>query len=453
MRILLVSPFFPPLHAVASLRTYGFARAWARAGCEVTVLTTAKRPDQAGMPRPLESIKVVEVEYAAPVLLEKLRRRHKSALPAPPGPLDQSSGNGLPAPPRRWFRLLRWFRERTGVFSSVRMPDLTDFWVGPALAWARRQPAERPWDVVVSSAGPYTAHLVARALKRDRRARYWVADFRDLWTQNHLYHGLFPFTLIETREESRCLREADLLVTVTEELAGKLRSRTVRPVEVIYNGYDPESLTLLPAAPYFPPDGQRRLVYSGTFYPQGQDPTPLLCALKRLRALQPNLGKSLSLVVAGWSGPLWRELARRHGVADLLHILGVLPHEETLRLERDATALVLLDWHDPRQGVMTGKVFEYLSAPGPILTIGGATDSTLAQMIRRTGRGFHLGADEDRITNVLVDLLDNPAQLHLTPDNRVLGQLTRPVQSLRLLERMRQALAVAREDRHLKEAA
>jgi glycosyltransferase involved in cell wall biosynthesis len=391
------------------------------------------------MPRPLETIKVEEVDFEPPAFLEMLRRQHKDTSQASSGSLEQQ-GPALAARPQRWFRLLRWFRDRTGVFSSVRMPDITDYWIGPALAWARRQPAARPWDVIVSSAGPYTAHLVARALRREGRAACWVADFRDLWTQNHLYCGLFPFTVRERLEERRCLREADLLVTVTEELAARLRTRTARPVEVIYNGYDPESLTLLTRVPFFPADGVRRLVYSGTYYPQGQDPTPLLRALKRLRDRRRDLPQRLALVVAGWSGPLWRDLARRHGVTDLLQILGVLPHEETLRLERDATALVLLDWHDARQGIMTGKVFEYLSAPGPILTIGGTADSTLAQMIRRTGRGFHLGDDEEQITRILTDLLTDPARLLLSPDQRFLGELTRPVQSQRLLQLIRQAL-------------
>jgi glycosyltransferase involved in cell wall biosynthesis len=435
MRILLVSPFFPPLHAVASLRTYGFARAWGRAGCRVTVLTTVKRPDQAGLPRPVDGLTVVEIDYRVPALLERLRAHYKAG-PAAPGPAAPAA-----APRRR--RLLGWlrrFRERTGIFASVRMPDLTDFWVRPALAWARRQPGEPAWDVVVSSAGPYTAHLVARALKRERRAGLWVAEFRDLWTENHIYRGLFPFTLKERYEEDRCLREADLVVTVTENLAGKLRARTARPVEVIYNGYDPESMKLLSPEPFFPPDGVCRLVYSGTWYPQGQDPGPLLRALRGLSSSRPDLPRRFALVVAGWSVPLWRELAGRHGVADLLQALGVLPHEETLRLERDASALLLLDWRDPRQGVMTGKVFEYLSAPGPILTVGGAADSTLAQLIRRTGRGFHLGTDEGRITGALLDLLDRPERLRLTPDLRYLADLTRPVQSLRLLERIRRAL-------------
>ena len=43
MRILLVSPYFPPQQAIASLRAHSFASAWSSAGVEVTVLTTRKR--------------------------------------------------------------------------------------------------------------------------------------------------------------------------------------------------------------------------------------------------------------------------------------------------------------------------------------------------------------------------------------------------------------------------
>ena len=48
-RLLLVTPFFPPQHAAASLRTASFASAWSELGADVTVLTTKKRHDQQGM--------------------------------------------------------------------------------------------------------------------------------------------------------------------------------------------------------------------------------------------------------------------------------------------------------------------------------------------------------------------------------------------------------------------
>jgi glycosyltransferase involved in cell wall biosynthesis len=426
VRLLLVAPCFPPLHAVASLRTYGFARAWMRAGCQVTVLTTRKRPDQGGLELPRDGLDIVEVDYHIPCFLERWRQRHKSeGLPAAAGGPGRSTS---------WLlKGLRRLRQRSGIFAAVRMPDLTDYWIRPALAWVRRQSQRPAWDAVISSSGPYTAHLVAYHLVREGWARRWIADFRDLWTDNHIYRGLFPFTLWERWWERRILRCADLLVTVTEELAGRLRARGGRQVVVIYNGYDPESLRLLSPQPFFPADGVRRLVYPGTWYPQGQDAGPLLRAMQRLWQRRPELPQRFALVVAGWSQHLWRMQAERYGLQPLVQFLGILPYEETLRLERDADALLLLDWHDPRQGVLTGKVFEYLSAPGPILAVGGSPDSPLGQLLRRTGRGWHLGTQEEHIAQVLAKLIDQPELLRGTPNSQALAELTRPVQSLRLL--------------------
>ena len=66
MRILLVAEFFPPHRAVASLRTHSFAENWAAAGHDVTVLTTIKRDDQAGLDLPTTGFRVIEIPYRVP---------------------------------------------------------------------------------------------------------------------------------------------------------------------------------------------------------------------------------------------------------------------------------------------------------------------------------------------------------------------------------------------------
>ncbi|MCI0376942.1 MAG: glycosyltransferase [Gemmataceae bacterium] len=431
MRLLLVTPCFPPLQASGSLRTQGFARAWSQSGCAVTVLTTVKRADQAGMPLPVDGFDVVEIDYQAPVLLEKLRQSGKRAR-----------GADIPvcqAALRRRSGVLAWLhrlKERTGVFSAIRMPDLTDYWIKPALAWARQQPS---WDVVVSSFGPYSAHLVARALKREGRAAIWVADYRDLWTDNCAFTGLFPFTIWERRQEAHCLREADLIVTVTETLADKLRARTPRPVEVIYNGYNPEDSQAVAPERFFPCDGIRRIVYTGTYYPQGHDATPLLRALHVLKQTRPDVFARLRLEVAGWNTDFWAQLARQHDVANVLHVHGPLSRSDSLRMQRDASALVLLDW-DPRDGVLSGKVFEYLAATASIFVVGGAAQSTMGWIMQRTRRGFHFGVDHRALTQALADLVAAPERLAPIADRGFLAQLTRSAQSLRLLQLVRNML-------------
>src|SRR5262245_52843225 len=201
MRILLVAPMFPPQRGVAPLRTHSFAAVWAKAGHNVTVLTTEKRLDQVGLKLSTDGFHVVELPFRAPWSLELVRRlsRERSVE----GFKRSSARSRLLAP-------IHALKARTGIFSAVRQPDLTDGWIRPATDWALKN---GPSDAVVSSGGPPAAHLVALGIKADSRCGIWAADFRDLWTDNHIYTGLFPFSLIERQRERRVLANVDRLVT------------------------------------------------------------------------------------------------------------------------------------------------------------------------------------------------------------------------------------------------
>lgn len=419
MRILIASPCFPPLNSIASLRVHAFAAHWAAAGEEVTVVSTSKRPES-GPSGNAEGFVLEELSYRVPALYEWLRSRQSNGEQA-------GRGRGL-------MRLLGRLRDRRGLFAAVRMPDLTDYWVGPAMRWCRSQP---PWDVVVSSSGPYTSHLVALALKRAGHAARWVADFRDLWVDNHLYRGIFPFSVRERMLEQQCLQEADLVVTVSPELARTLQSKTRRAVRVIYNGFDEPAASGTGQGEVFPDDRVARLVYTGTLYEKGQDPTPLLKALARLRRHDPDLASALKLVVAGRGGDQWSRLARAYAVSEFIDVRGIVSRADALGMQRGATGLLLLDWMEPKAGVLTGKVFEYLSAEAPILVVGGDDRSSAGRLVERSGLGVHLATDVARIHEALRALVKAPQCLHREPCRDFISKFSRRRQSLRLLELMR----------------
>src|SRR5690606_17553878 len=91
--------------------------------------------------------------------------------------------------------LKRFYRTRL----NERMPHRTDFWIPKAKKALERF---KEFDLIVSSYGPYSAHLVALAAKK-RFGSPWIADFRDLWCDNHTYRGLWPFTFWERRLEEK----------------------------------------------------------------------------------------------------------------------------------------------------------------------------------------------------------------------------------------------------------
>ena len=431
MRVLLITPYFPPQPAVASLRTYAFARAFADAGDDVAVLTTAKRPDQTGWPADAAGLEVIEIPYAAHPFAERARRLSRrppiSPSPPPSNVASPPTAPSAPPPPSRLRRSAENLRSRTGVYASLRMPDLTDAWIRPAVDWAAA--SNRAWDIVISSSGPYTAHLVALALIERRIATRWIADFRDLWIDNHLARGLFPFTLRERRLHARCLSNVSAVTTVSTPLADGLRRRLRRPevpVEVIYNGFEPAETAKNAASPDAPDDHAAfNLVYTGTLYPEGQDPRPLLRAMADACHAEPDLANRVQLHVAGQRDHLWKPLAEQAGVARRLRLYGRLPVDEAHALQRAAHALLAVEWRDPAAGVLTGTVFEYLPRSAPILVVGGrcepppdldpaardrpldSADGPIGAFVESARRGLALGSDPARIRNALLALLRN----------------------------------------------
>ena len=138
MRILLVSACFPPPENVASLRAQAFARYWSEAGEQVTVLTTGKCDDQTDDARSDKGYDVVEIRYDVPRLYRALRRHDHHSQKSSSSDAGSSTGN---AAKRNVFGRLK---DHSGVFSAVRMPDLTDYWVKPAVEWCRDK---EPWYV------------------------------------------------------------------------------------------------------------------------------------------------------------------------------------------------------------------------------------------------------------------------------------------------------------------
>ena len=69
---------------------------------------------------------------------------------------------------------------------------------------------------------------------------------------------------------------------------------------------------------------------------------------------------------------------------------GFVSRSESISMQKQASALLLLTWNETSyQGVIPGKLFEYMSANVPIIALitGDVADSEVAQMIRSVGAG------------------------------------------------------------------
>ncbi|HEX8385031.1 MAG TPA: glycosyltransferase, partial [Rubricoccaceae bacterium] len=257
------------------------------------------------------------------------------------------------------------------------VPDARVGWVPFAVRAARRLHRERPFDAVLTTGPPHSAHLVGRALRR-QLGTPWTADLRDPWTDIHYADALGRSDTarrLDARLEASVLREADALVTVTAPLRDAFASRAGRPVALVRNGFDPADF----AGPA-PPLGPFEVVYTGTLY---DVPTTLLDAMQRLRAE----GVDVPLRVVGPAPEALRVEAERRAVGDLVGVEPPVPHDRAVALMRSAAVLLLtVEAWSYAAGVVPGKTYEYLASGRPVLGLG-PPDGDAASVLREADGG------------------------------------------------------------------
>ena len=204
-----------------------------------------------------------------------------------------------------------------------------------------------------------------------------------------------PFRWLEPfqRRYMRMLRKnADLLTTVSKGMLDAIgisdRGR------MLSNGFDREDLP--EAETPRQEDGCFRVVYCGTIEMgrkgiPPRDLTPFFRALRGVIDQGMLKHEQLRLVYAGREGALFTDYARQCGLKDCVENHGPVSREESLRLQREADVLLLASWNTAgRQGILTGKMFEYMMMNRPVVCcVGGElAGSELKRVMTETGIGF-----------------------------------------------------------------
>ena len=200
-------------------------------------------------------------EVNAPEFLKKTRRSYQSSQK---DQTQKKENKSIKSTFKKYiFDLFHYLRFKKGIFNACRMPDFMDLWIKPAWKAIR---TKGKWDVVVSTAGPYAVHIVAERLKKHGLADKWIADYRDTWSDNYIYPGIFPFNFIERVLEKKLMRSADVISTISLPFAESLAQRYGNKVCVIENGFDLSDRESLPEESIFPDDGIVRIVHTGSIY-------------------------------------------------------------------------------------------------------------------------------------------------------------------------------------------
>jgi hypothetical protein len=388
-KVLIITYHFPPRPSVASLRPLGLANYLPEFGWQAVILTAA-------LPgRPDPKFEVVETPRRDSAVLGWGRRLFK---------LDTEQT--LMGQTAQLKKKLRIRSEKspldlllTAVGEVTAYPDPQKGWRAYAIKAGENILRQQEIKAMISTSPPVTCHVVARELK-DEFKTPWIADFRDLWTQNYYYPYSRLRKMRERRLELKTLAAADALVTISQPMADDLRGlHREKLVQSIPNGFDPAELNTTPAKL----TGKFTITYTGNLYPVKRSPAPLFVALHDLitgGSINPgDIEVRFYGTQAGWID----KQAELYGLTGVIKQFGTVPRETALSKQRESHLLLLLKWNDPEQkGAYSGKVFEYLAARRPILAVGGY-DDVITELLDKTKTGV-CGQTAEEIKALLLGL-------------------------------------------------
>lgn len=413
MKILLVAPFFPPTNVVGAVRAGKLTKYLVDKGHDVRVVAAENVQIPGTLPMEVPEERVTRFHH---LRLFNLRRPMRS--------LENSIRQGDAKMPAWLSRLYRIYR------SLFYLPDRDITWALNAL-W-RSKAALGNWrpDIVYASALPASGLIVGKALAR-RFGVPWVAELRDLWVDSHYYDLPRWRRMIDERIERNLLTDAAAFVTVSDPLAADLSRKYDKPVTVILNGFDPSDYPVTDDDAPRDPLAPITITYTGLVYPGQRDPSRLFEAL----ALMGQDMRRFRVRFYGRMLPGLRDLAVRYGVSEVVELNTPVPYRDALRLQGESDLLLLLLWDNPLEhGVYTGKLFEYLGARRPILSIG-APNGVAARLIAERGAG--LSSNDPRVIKDYLTALAAEADAGL-PKRRLPSDvgagLTRDEQFQRLLD-------------------
>jgi glycosyltransferase involved in cell wall biosynthesis len=364
MKVLIVTMYFPPSGGGGVQRPLKFATHLPELGIETHVLA----PDD---PQWIHR----DDDLHAPTLAWVHRARYV-------GPVGRKPAEELYGT----TGLARVTRQASLFGRRLLVPDENVGWNLTAIPAAIRIVKQEGIDVVITTSPPSSVHLIGAAVKRATGVK-WVADLRDSMVAHP--HRSAERLIVRAKEQGEQLTarlvasRADAIVAVSEAIADEVRERNPKgSVTHISNGSDFDDFAGLE----YQRGTRFRITHAGSFFGK-RDPRPFLTALGQVED-----------VVARFVGDFRssdREWAETLELGGRLELLPYVPRRQSLELQRDSEALLLLipEAAGRGRGVLSGKVFEYLAAERPILALV-PPDGAAAALLRETGAGIVVAPDD-----------------------------------------------------------
>ncbi|NML24194.1 glycosyltransferase [Zoogloea dura] len=463
--LLVIAGEFPPLKTIGRIRTVKFVEQLRQYGWRSIVITlqpngTEPNYDPSLSAEITDGVEVIrlplrDIEAEIANAVKRLMGRSPMPVSAPAG-AGVPGGGRAPAPVStqaqgglmdRAHALTRWL-----LRNFVHVPDDYRPWATAVVEAARPLCKAGRIDAIYTTLPPFASMFAGHALRKETGIP-WLVDYRDLWFGDVLREWVPGWRKkLEFRMEKRLLSEADVVITVSEpkttymqRLHPDLKARW----ETLTNGYDTELYG----------DRQRtrpftgetvEFVYTGRLF-KNRRGHAFAEALGCIHRSDPALAARARVRILGGVEPSIRERYDRiladYGIAHLYDFAGDVSYAEAMNAQVNCDYLLLIvDTGETSDGVIPGKLFEYVSVRRPIFALcdPGATQ----QIIERARLGKAVPAESvEACEAMLREWLARPVPETVDSDDAYLAQFDRKAITARFARLLDEVVEAARKER------
>lgn len=393
-KVLIITYYWPPAGGPGVQRVLKFAKYLPEFGWQPIILTVENGEypaiDESLLNEIPENVKVYKTKSFEPFTLYKGVTGQKGNIPT--HVLSRNDNESLIQKLSKWIR------------ANVFIPDARVGWIPSIVKEGKKILEEEKPDLIFSSSPPHSLQIGAMKLAKQTGIK-WIADFRDPWTdgfwQKELNRTRYAIKKDITYELS-VLKNSKAVITVSESIADLLQKKIINKYFAIPNGYDHSDFEGICKQP----KNIFKIVYAGSLR-KSQIPYNLFTALSSLK--EHNRIKKLEVDFIGTVHPVVINLIKENNLEDIIKLKNYISHSELINEIANADILLLsIPNTQNNEGILTGKLFEYIAAKNFILGFG-PKDGDAAKIIKELNCG------------IMFDFSENPEEVILEKYNDWLG--------------------------------
>jgi len=282
------------------------------------------------------------------------------------------------------------------------IPDARKKWIKPSVNYLSTYIKDYDIQTIITTGPPHSLHLIGLQLKQ-RCDVSWIADFRDPWTTigYHKKLKLMPMARKKHKKlEHSVLNTADRVVVTSNNTKENFTSITKKPIEVITNGYDYESVGKTEL------DNKFTLSHIGSLLSE-RNPEVLWKVLEDITEGNRIFASLFQLNFIGSVSESILKSLEKHNLSEYTNLKGYVSHVEAIKYQKQSQVLLLIEIDsEETKCIIPGKFFEYMVSNRPILAIG-PEGSDVSEILRTTNTGnYFLYEDYDALKEIILDMFE-----------------------------------------------